>query len=132
MKDRGDNCHEALDHRSRDHRRISKPRSANSAPRLRVAALSEAEPSSNHNFLLRQGQRVKEGLHRGFAEAPAALMRSPLVVLDEPSIEIDLQLVDRPVDILWKATRWNSFHSRTKTKSPQTNGTCGRFRPATD
>src|SRR6202011_159244 len=84
----------------RDHRRISKPRSANSAPRRRVAALSEADTSSNHTFLLRQGQRVKEGLHRGFAEAPAALMRSPLVVLDEPSIEIDLQLVDRPVDIL--------------------------------
>jgi hypothetical protein len=91
MKDRGDNCHEALDHRSRDHRRISKPRSANSAPRLRVAALSEAEPSSNHNFLLRHGQRVKEGLHRSFAEAPAALMRSPLVVQGDEITPIRLK-----------------------------------------
>src|SRR6202035_2244531 len=56
--------------------------------------------SSSHEFLLRQGECVKEGLRRGFAEAPAALMGPPLVIVDEPSIEVILQLVDRPIDLL--------------------------------
>ena len=51
-------------------------------------------------FLLRKGQRVKEGLHRGLAEAPAALMRARFVVRRQPGIEVGLQLVDRPIDLL--------------------------------
>ena len=39
-------------------------------------------------------------MHRRFAEAPAALMRPLLVVFDDPGIEVGLQLVDRPVDLL--------------------------------
>ena len=39
-------------------------------------------------------------MHRGLAEAPAALMRSSLIVFDDPSVEIGLQLVDHPVDLL--------------------------------
>ena len=49
-------------------------------------------------FLPRNGQRVKEGLHRRFAIAPSSLMRTRLVVLLHPNIEIALQLVDGPVD----------------------------------
>ena len=55
---------------------------------------------SSHEFLLRHWQRVKEGLHRGLTEAPAALMGALFVVLDEPDIEIGLQLVDRQIDLL--------------------------------
>jgi hypothetical protein len=36
--------------------------------------------SGSHEFLLRQWQRVEEGLHWGFAEAPAALMWTPRIV----------------------------------------------------
>ena len=43
---------------------------------------------------------VKEGLHRGFPIAPAALMGSCLVVLCHPSVEIGLQLIDRHIDPL--------------------------------
>ena len=50
-----------------------------------------------HQFLLRHRQRVNEGLHRRLAVAPAALMRSLLIVLDEPGVEIGLQLIDPPV-----------------------------------
>src|SRR5256886_17247743 len=39
-------------------------------------------------------------MHRSLAEAPAALMRSPLIVVDEPGVEVALQLVDRLVDLL--------------------------------
>jgi transposase InsO family protein len=46
--------------------------------------------SCRHEFLLGQGKHVKKGLHRSFAKAPASLMRSPLVVVDEPGIEIGL------------------------------------------
>ena len=55
---------------------------------------------SSHEFLLCHWQRVKEGLHRGLTEAPAALMGALFVVLDEPDIEIGLQLVDRQIDLL--------------------------------
>src|SRR4029077_1442739 len=41
-----------------------------------------------------------EGLHRGLAEAPSALMRPPLIIVDEPSIEVGLQLLNRPIDLL--------------------------------
>ena len=41
---------------------------------------------------------VKEGLHRGFSEAVAALMSSGLVVLIDPEIEIGLKLSDGVVD----------------------------------
>ena len=56
--------------------------------------------SGGHEFLLRQWDCVKEGLHRGLAEAPAALMRSTMVVFNQPSVEIGLQLVDRVIDLL--------------------------------
>src|SRR5437763_6029069 len=46
------------------------------------------------------GERVKNGLHRGLSEAPASLMGPALVVVDEPGIEIGLQLVDRAIDLL--------------------------------
>ena len=39
-------------------------------------------------------------MHRGVAEAPAALMRSPMIVLDQPGVEIGLQLLDRAIDLL--------------------------------
>src|SRR5262245_42005430 len=63
--------------------------------------------SSRHEFLLRQWQCVKKSLHRGLAEAPAALVRpqmavldQPGAVLDQPGIEISLQLADAAVDLL--------------------------------
>ena len=37
-------------------------------------------------------------MHWGLAETPAALMRPMLIVFEKPSIEIGLQLVDRPID----------------------------------
>src|SRR5262245_20638440 len=43
-------------------------------------------------------QRVNEGLHRRLAVAPSALMRTRVVVFGEPSIEIDLQLLDPAVE----------------------------------
>src|SRR5262244_2507326 len=45
-------------------------------------------------------QCVKKSLHRGLGEAPAALMRPPMVVLDQPGIEISQQLLDAVVDLL--------------------------------
>jgi hypothetical protein len=56
--------------------------------------------SSSDDFLLRQGQRVKQGLHRGLAEAPAALMGPSFIVFGDPGIEVGLQLVDCVVDLL--------------------------------
>src|SRR5499425_1922257 len=56
--------------------------------------------SSSHEFFLRQWQCVKKSLHRGLAKAPAALMRPQMVVLDQPGIEVSLQLVDAAVDLL--------------------------------
>src|ERR1700745_4040366 len=56
--------------------------------------------SGGHQFLLCQGERVKEGLHRGLAKAPAALMWPLLIVFGDPSVKVGLQLVDRPVDLL--------------------------------
>src|SRR5438477_1815648 len=55
--------------------------------------------SSSHQFLLCERERVKKGLHRGLAEAPAAVMRPLLVVVDEPGIEIGLQFLDRAIDL---------------------------------
>src|SRR5436190_1073729 len=55
--------------------------------------------SSSHQFLLCERERVKKGLHRDLAEAPAALMRPLLVVVDEPGIEIGLQFLDRAIDL---------------------------------
>ena len=55
--------------------------------------------SSGHEFLLCQWDCVKEGLHRGLAEAPTALMRSTIVVFDQPGVEISLQLVDCVIDL---------------------------------
>lgn len=61
------------------------------------------QPSGGRDaFLLGDRQRVKKGLHRGFAVAPAALVRSRSVVLGHPSIEVELQLLDRRVDPLAK------------------------------
>src|SRR5215813_10153827 len=56
--------------------------------------------SGCHEFLLCQRERVKKGLYRGLAEAPAALMGTLLIVFGDPGIEIGLQLVDRAVDLL--------------------------------
>ena len=50
-------------------------------------------------FLLGHRNGVKEGLHWGLSEAPAALMRALFVVVADPQIEIDLQLVDRMVQL---------------------------------
>ena len=51
-------------------------------------------------FLPRNGQRVKEGLHRCFSIAPSSLMRARFVVRRHPNIEIILQLVDGSIDLL--------------------------------
>lgn len=61
--------------------------------------------SGGDHFLLGQRGRVKEGLHRRLAEAPAALMRALLIVSSDPFIQIGLQLLDRAVDLFLKATR---------------------------
>src|SRR6516165_6259041 len=58
--------------------------------------------SCRHEFLLRQWQRVKKGLQRGLAEAPAALMGPLLVVFGDPRIKVGLQLVDGAIDLLAK------------------------------
>jgi hypothetical protein len=50
-------------------------------------------------FLLGHRNCVKEGLHWGLSEAPAALMGALFVVIADPQIEIDLQLVDRIVQL---------------------------------
>ena len=50
-------------------------------------------------FLLGHRNGVKEGLHWGLSEASAALMRALFVVVADPQIEIDLQLVDRMVQL---------------------------------
>jgi len=42
------------------------------------------------SFSFAQWQRVKEGLHWGFAEAPAALIRAPFIVFEEPDVEVGL------------------------------------------
>ena len=41
-------------------------------------------PSGSDHFLLRDRHCIKEGLHRGFAEAPASLMWPRLVVFADP------------------------------------------------
>jgi hypothetical protein len=51
-------------------------------------------------FLLCQREGVKEGLHRGLAIAPAALVRSVVIVCADPGIEIGLEILDGPVDLL--------------------------------
>src|SRR5215471_5989705 len=53
-----------------------------------------------HEFLLRQGECIKEGLHWGLPEAPAALMRPLIIILDQPCIKIGLQLVDAAINLL--------------------------------
>ena len=55
--------------------------------------------SGGYEFFLRQGLGVKEGLNRGFAEAPSALMRPFDVVPTDPVVQIDLQLCDRAIDL---------------------------------
>src|ERR1700733_13463891 len=52
--------------------------------------------------LLRKRRRVKERLHRRFAEAPSSLVRPFLIVTLDPAIEIDLEIGDRAVDLLAK------------------------------
>jgi hypothetical protein len=46
-------------------------------------------------FFARERCGIKEGLHRGFAETPAPLMRARLVVMRDLFVEIGLQRVDR-------------------------------------
>jgi hypothetical protein len=45
-------------------------------------------------FLLGHRHRINERLHRGFTEAPAALMRACLIIFADSAIQIDLQLLD--------------------------------------
>jgi hypothetical protein len=47
------------------------------------------------SFLLRKRRRVKERLHRRFAEAPSSLVRPFLIVTLDPAIKIDLQIGGR-------------------------------------
>ena len=47
-------------------------------------------------------RRVKERLHRRFAEAPSSLVRPFLIVTMDPAIKIDLEIGDRAVDRLAK------------------------------
>ncbi len=54
------------------------------------------------SFLLRKRRRVKERLHRRFAEAPSSLVRPFLIVTLDPAIQIDLEIGDRAVDLLAK------------------------------
>src|SRR3954452_16603834 len=51
--------------------------------------------SGGDHLLLCEWDGVKEGLHRGLAKAPAALMRPVLVVAPDPLIKVGLQLGDR-------------------------------------
>jgi hypothetical protein len=46
------------------------------------------------HFLLRHRHGIQEGLHRGFAEAPASLMRPHLIIFFDPRIQIGLQFID--------------------------------------
>src|SRR3954451_13129992 len=56
--------------------------------------------SGGDHLLLGERDGVKEGLQRGLAKAPAALMRPVLVVAPDPLIKVGLQLGDRAVDPL--------------------------------
>src|SRR3981081_4525517 len=53
--------------------------------------------SGSDHFFPRNRDGVKECLQRRLAEAPAALMRSLLVVAFDPSIEVVLQIPDRGI-----------------------------------
>ena len=55
--------------------------------------------SGSDHFVLCNRLCVKEGLHWGFAEAPASLMGPVSIELFEPPIEIGLQLCDRAVKL---------------------------------
>jgi hypothetical protein len=55
--------------------------------------------SGSDRFLLGHWNGVKESLHRGLSETPAALMGALFVVIADPQIEINLQLVDRTVQL---------------------------------
>ena len=56
--------------------------------------------SGGDHFLLRHRECVQEGLHRGFTEAPTALMWPRLIVLTDPQIKIGLQFIDRMIHVL--------------------------------
>src|SRR3954464_3847705 len=56
--------------------------------------------SGGDHLLLGERDGVKEGLPRGLAKAPAALMRPVLVVAPDPLIKVALQFGDRAVDAL--------------------------------
>src|SRR5215469_5216471 len=56
--------------------------------------------SGCHEFFLCQRECVKKGVHWGLAETPVALMWSSMIVVDQPGIEIGLQLADAVVDLL--------------------------------
>ena len=58
--------------------------------------------SGGDHFLLRHRQRVQEGLHRGFAEAPSSLMWPRLVIFLDPRIQIGLEFVDRTIHLFSK------------------------------
>src|ERR1700758_4225218 len=50
------------------------------------------------SFSFARGSASRKVCIGGLAETPGALMRPVLIVFEEPSIEIGLQLVDRPID----------------------------------
>lgn len=51
-------------------------------------------------FLLSQWQTIKERLHGRLTEAPAALMRSLLMVTLDPCIQVSLQLVNATIELV--------------------------------
>src|SRR3954447_9424541 len=54
--------------------------------------------SGGDHLLLCERDGVKEGLHRGLAEAPPTLMRPVFVVAPDSLIKVGLQLGDRAVE----------------------------------
>ena len=58
-----------------------------------------SEVSGCDRFLLGHWNCIKERLHRGLPETPAALVGALFVVVADPQIEINLQLVDRTVQL---------------------------------
>src|SRR5215216_2915092 len=65
-----------------------------------IGQLASGDRSGGDHFLPCEGDCVKEGLHRGLAEGPAALMRPILVVACDPGVEVCLQLRKGAIDPL--------------------------------
>jgi hypothetical protein len=100
--------------------------------------------ASGDHFLLRNGDGVKQGLHRRLAETPALLMWPSLVVAADPFIENRLHLRDRCIELLAEAARaslggcrrlsgghaWPTLDFLGKRRARRRQrGFCGRLRP---